>query len=131
MSTIAEFYEALSADEAMQERAKALGCADETSKEDAAEAIIAFAEGEGYTFSAEELQDFVDSKELSADELEAVAAGRGGCFVIGVSWANDGKTCVCVIGGASYNSHAPKSERWDGTVCVLAGFTDVTLESAK
>jgi predicted ribosomally synthesized peptide with nif11-like leader len=123
MSTITEFYEALSTDEAMQERAKALGCADETSKRDAAEAVIAFAEGEGYTFSAEELQDFVNSKELSADELEAVAAGRDGCFLIGVSRANDGNTCVCVLGGLSYNKTT--DTRYDGTRCVLVGMSEL------
>jgi predicted ribosomally synthesized peptide with nif11-like leader len=62
MSKVTEFYEAFSKDEAMQKRAT--------------EAIVAFAKGEGYTFTVDEVNDFIDSKELSEDNLKAVAGGK-------------------------------------------------------
>jgi predicted ribosomally synthesized peptide with nif11-like leader len=73
MSKVTEFYEAFSKDEAMRERADALkGPGGEGGK---AEAVIAFAKGEGYSFTAEELKDFMNSKELSDEELKSVAGG--------------------------------------------------------
>jgi predicted ribosomally synthesized peptide with nif11-like leader len=71
MSKVKEFYEALSKDEAMQERAKGLKAAGETTAE--AEAVVAFAKAEGYAFTAGELQDY--GKELSDEKLAAVAGG--------------------------------------------------------
>ncbi|MDR1271958.1 MAG: Nif11-like leader peptide family RiPP precursor [Clostridiales Family XIII bacterium] len=75
MSKVSEFYEAFSKDEAMQERAKArIEAFNEAGKQAKAEAIIAFAEEEGYTFTAEELIEF-SNRELSDEELQAVAGG--------------------------------------------------------
>jgi hypothetical protein len=62
MSKVTEFYEAFSKDKAMRERADALISAGEAGEKSKAEAIIAFAKGEGYTFTEE--------------ELKAVAGGR-------------------------------------------------------
>jgi predicted ribosomally synthesized peptide with nif11-like leader len=75
MSKVAEFYEALAKDKAMQERAKSLDSAGEEYRKALAEAIIAFAKKEGYTFTEEELKDFLDSKALSDGDLKAVAGG--------------------------------------------------------
>jgi hypothetical protein len=78
MSKVTEFYEAFSKDEAMQERANILkGSGAGGGGEIAAEAIVAFAKEEGYSFTAEELKDFINSKELSDDDLKAVAGGGG------------------------------------------------------
>ncbi|MDR1147464.1 MAG: Nif11-like leader peptide family RiPP precursor [Spirochaetaceae bacterium] len=62
MSKVTEFYEAFSKDEAMRERAD--------------EAIVAFAKGEGYAFTVDELNDFINNKELSEGDLKAVAGGK-------------------------------------------------------
>jgi predicted ribosomally synthesized peptide with nif11-like leader len=106
MSKVKEFYEALSKDEAMQERAKGLSVTAETTEEAAAEAALAFAKAEGYAFTAGELKDF--SKELSDEELAAVAGGArdnecwfGGSFhftrmVAGVPIGGD---CFCALYG--------------------------------
>jgi predicted ribosomally synthesized peptide with nif11-like leader len=93
MSKVRAFYEALSKDEAMQERAKGLKVTGETTAEAAAEAVIAFAQAEGYAFTAEELKD--SSKELSDEELVAVAGGYQ-CTVAGRF-----DKCTCFVYGES------------------------------
>jgi predicted ribosomally synthesized peptide with nif11-like leader len=85
MSKVREFYEALSKDEAMQERAKGLKAGDWTTEEAATEAVVAFAKGEGYEFTAGELKDA--SKELSDQDLAAAAGGAK-------DWSKE-----CVLGG--------------------------------
>ncbi|MDR1148466.1 MAG: Nif11-like leader peptide family RiPP precursor [Spirochaetaceae bacterium] len=75
MSRAAEFYEALAKDKAMRERAKSLDSAGEEYKKALAGAVVAFAKEEGYSFTEEELKDFMDSKELSDGDLKAVAGG--------------------------------------------------------
>jgi predicted ribosomally synthesized peptide with nif11-like leader len=95
MSKVTEFYEALAKDEAMQERAKGLSVVGETTVESAAEAVVAFAKGEGYSFTAGELKD--SSKELSDEELAAVAGGASGICVLGGHVGD----CVCVLVGHS------------------------------
>jgi predicted ribosomally synthesized peptide with nif11-like leader len=76
MSKVTEFYEAFSKDEAMQQRAKARSEAVKgTGDQGKTEAVVAFAAEEGYTFTAEELKAFIDSKELSDEALKAVAGG--------------------------------------------------------
>jgi predicted ribosomally synthesized peptide with nif11-like leader len=77
MSKVSEFYEALAKDKAMQEWAKSLDSAGEEYRKALAGAVIAFAKDEGYTFTAEELKDFMGSKDLSEDDLKAVAGGDG------------------------------------------------------
>jgi predicted ribosomally synthesized peptide with nif11-like leader len=99
MSKAREFYEALSKDEAMQERAKGLTAetTEEAAVEAAIEAAIAFAKSEGYEFTAGELKDF--SKELSDQELAAVAGGvpEADICLLGGNVAN----CVCPFIGYS------------------------------
>jgi predicted ribosomally synthesized peptide with nif11-like leader len=75
MSKVSEVYEALSKDEAMQERAQVLDSAKEEAGKAVSEAIAAFAKDEGYTFTADELDDFMNSNTLSEEELKAVAGG--------------------------------------------------------
>jgi predicted ribosomally synthesized peptide with nif11-like leader len=75
MSKVTEFYEAFSKDEAMQERANALISAGGAGGKSKAEAIVAFAKDEGYSFTEEEFKDFINSKELSDDDLKAAAGG--------------------------------------------------------
>jgi predicted ribosomally synthesized peptide with nif11-like leader len=75
MSKVSEFYEAFSKDKAMQERAKSLDSAGEEYRKALAGAIVAFAKDEGYTFTTDELKDFLDSKDLSDGDLKAVAGG--------------------------------------------------------
>jgi predicted ribosomally synthesized peptide with nif11-like leader len=104
MSKVKEFYEALSKDEAMQERAKGLKAVGETTAEAAAEAVVAFAKSEGYAFTAEELKDF--SKELSEQELAAVAGGNDiECITAGTKMTFDknGRMvhCWCFLMGFS------------------------------
>jgi predicted ribosomally synthesized peptide with nif11-like leader len=80
MSTVTEFYQAFSKDEAMQQRVKARSEAvRETDGQGKTEAIIAFAAEEGYSLTAEDLKDFMDSTELSDDMLKAVTGGGCGC----------------------------------------------------
>jgi predicted ribosomally synthesized peptide with nif11-like leader len=96
MSKVREFYEALSKDEAMQERAKGLKAADETTAEAVAEAVVAFAKSEGYAFTAGELKDF--SKELSDQEL-AAAAGGSDCG--GIAFVTEMKNEPCRFVGVN------------------------------
>lgn len=85
MSKVSEFYEALSNDEAMQERANALKNAIGSGESAEAESVIAFAKDEGYSFTLDDLKDFM-SRGLSEEEMKAVAAGdfggssTGSCF---------------------------------------------------
>jgi predicted ribosomally synthesized peptide with nif11-like leader len=109
MSKVREFYEALSKDEAMQERAKGMKAAGETTAEAAVEATITFAQAEGYSFTAEELKDYGKElkdygKELSDEELAAVAGGAGNdtCWVCGMvlCWApGNNDVCACFLDG--------------------------------
>jgi predicted ribosomally synthesized peptide with nif11-like leader len=98
MSKVTEFYEALSKDEAMQERAKGLNAAVETTEEAVAEAVVAFAKGEGYAFTAGELKDY--GKELSDEELAAVAGGASNICLIG-GGGGGVSNCLCVFFGHS------------------------------
>jgi predicted ribosomally synthesized peptide with nif11-like leader len=77
MSNVTEFYEAFSKDESMRKRADALKGSGGEGGKAAVEAIVAFAKGEGYTFTEEEFKDFLDSKDMSEEALKAVAGGGG------------------------------------------------------
>jgi predicted ribosomally synthesized peptide with nif11-like leader len=76
MIKASEFYEVFSEDEAMQERANALILSGEVDEKTRADAIVDFAKNEGYSFTADELRDFIDSRQLSEEELRAVAGGE-------------------------------------------------------
>jgi predicted ribosomally synthesized peptide with nif11-like leader len=122
MSKVTEFYEALSKDEAMQERAKGLAAAGETTAEVVLEAVVAFAKGEGYSFTAEELVDYGKElvgygKDLSDEKLAAVAGGalyggtgEVGCPIIGFTMSPDkgGENidlCLCILYGKAGGTH--------------------------
>ena len=116
MENIKKFYDALSNDKAMQDRAMALvKKGDKTEKttppfghpskegndEAAAKAaIIAFAKAEGYTFTEAELEAYIkQAKPLNDEQLDAVAGGTAGCgcVAIGAGGGTDknGKDFVC------------------------------------
>jgi predicted ribosomally synthesized peptide with nif11-like leader len=75
VSNVIEFYGAFSKDDAMQKRANALISAGGAGEKSKAGAIVAFAKDEGYSFTEEDLNGFINSKELSDDDLKAVAGG--------------------------------------------------------
>jgi predicted ribosomally synthesized peptide with nif11-like leader len=75
MSKVTEFYEAFSTDEAMRKRADALKGSGGEGGKSKAEAIVAFANKEGYTFTEEELKDSINSKELPEEDLAQVFGG--------------------------------------------------------
>ena len=123
MEIIKKFYEALSTDEAMRERAKTLSEKPTSDEAEAMERIIAFAKTEGYSFTVEDLRAFFTSsraKELSDEELENVAGGACkdtatcACFV-GGGGTLSGVTCSCFLGGYGENNPGP------GLVCVEYG----------
>ena len=66
MENVKKFYDALSKDSAMQERAKALDGKDKA-------AIVAFAKAEGYDFSLDDLEAY--AKPLADDVMETAAGG--------------------------------------------------------
>jgi predicted ribosomally synthesized peptide with nif11-like leader len=86
MENIKKFYEALTSDTAMQERANKLNATDKPKDDVTALAVLVkFAAQEGYKFSAEELKAYIkeNSKgELGDDVLESVAGGLS-CFLAG------------------------------------------------
>jgi predicted ribosomally synthesized peptide with nif11-like leader len=122
MSKVREFYEALSKDEAMQERAKGLKAAAETTEEAAVEAVVAFAQAEGYAFTAGELKDA--RKELSDEELAAVAGGGAyqcyGGGMVTVNYYGKIDTCMCAVYGES-----------SGFICCLIGKTMNAVDGAR
>ena len=74
MENIKKFYDALSNDKAMQERAAALNKKGEKSDKAAAKAaIVAFAKAEGYDFNLDDLESY--AAPLADDLMEAVAGG--------------------------------------------------------
>ncbi|MEL7622574.1 MAG: Nif11-like leader peptide family RiPP precursor [Clostridiales bacterium] len=112
MENIKKFYEALAQDKAMQERAKVLNDTKPGEEAEAFAAIVAFAAQEGYSFTTAELAEYnkAQSKELSDDELEAVAGGAT-CVCVFVGSGGNGLMCACVVGGVGDN----KTKK---TVCV-------------
>ena len=140
MENVKKFYETLANSETLKEKAAKLNEKyNETEKADE-EAIIAdiiaFAASEGYSFTAEELADYVETamksapQELSQDELEAVAGGsdacrvcfdnkRCYCFVAGGGTHQEPHwVCVCVAGGGG-----GKCSRGYLLLCVVAGYS--------
>ena len=123
MENIKKFYEALSTDTAMRERAKTLSKNPASDEAEAFAEIIEFAKAEGYDFTAEELKAFFSSgrtTELSDEELENVAGGgckdTSGCVcLVGGGGTIDGVTCACVAGGGGNAKPGP------GLVCVAYG----------
>lgn len=101
---IKDFYAALSKDEAMKSRAQALNAQykDPQPEEKAvAEDIAAFAKSEGFAFTAAEFTEYnkAQSKELSDDELEAVAGGASCICPVGGGGTSGLLNCICAIVG--------------------------------
>ena len=127
MENVKKFYDALSNDKAMQERAIALNKPDEKPDEAAAKAaIVAFAQAEGHAFSLAELEAYAKQAKPLADEaLDAAAGGDAGCgcFVAGGGGGTDenGNTfaCACVAAGMG-DSKNPGGDCAPGA-CVCAG----------
>jgi len=126
MENIKKFYDALSNDKAMQDRAVALNKPGEKLDEATAKAtIIAFAKAEGYTFTEAELEAYAKQAKPMADEsLDTAAGGTGGCACVGVGGGGgtdkdgDSLICACVVSGGG----ATEGEAEDGIcVCALAG----------
>ena len=111
MGDVKKFYDALASDEALRERADALG--EKYGEENPGKAAIAadlvsFAKAEGYSFNEKELAEYASQPyPIDDDELDAVAGG-----------AKDTATCACVLGGGGTIS---------GTTCacVVVGAGDV------
>lgn len=101
---VKKFLELVSKDEALSEK---------VNKADKA-ALIAVAKELGIELSD---ADFEQPKELTDDELDAVAGGRCICSFGGGGKAGEGeKTCACVMGGGG--------EYKDGSVrcvCIIGG----------
>ncbi|MDR2560750.1 MAG: Nif11-like leader peptide family RiPP precursor [Holophagales bacterium] len=122
MEKVKEFYKALSSNEAMKERAKALLDKKPANEAEAASAAIAFAKSEGYDFTLDDLKAYTaaGAKELSDEELENVAGG--GCkdtaacvCAVGGGGTKDGVTCWCFLAG--YGGHNPGP----GLTCEVGG----------
>ena len=124
MENVKKFYDALSNDKAMQERASALNKEGEKPDEAAVKAaIIAFAKAEGYDFSLADLDAYAHTaKPLTDETLDAAAGGAydaGTCFCIVGGGGTDkvtGHTCACVVGGGGKDD-----EMGDSLICVLVG----------
>ena len=113
MENVKKFYEALQSDVQLKEKAEALNKGfegkepDELDKDKVVADLIAFAAGEGYVFTAEELVAYSEEmqkqmekqapQKLSEEELEAVAGGtRERPDVVG--------TCLCAVGGYGHGT---------------------------
>ena len=137
MENIKKFYDALSNDKAMQERASALNKPGETtppfghpSKEGnneaaAKAAIVAFAKAEGYDFTEADLDAYAaQAKPLADEAMEAAAGGSAGCGCVGYGGGGgtdkNGNTfaCACMAMGAGW-SNGPGAE--DICYCCVVG----------
>ena len=136
MENVKKFYDALSNDKAMQDRAIALNKEGETtppfghpSKEGNNEAavkaaIVAFAQAEGYTFTEAELDAYAkQAKPLADESLDAAAGGDAGCGCVGAGGGGgtdkDGNTfvCACVVAGAG----GADTDGGENGVCLCGG----------
>ncbi len=112
---VTRFYNDLVNDKDLQQKAADLGQKYGDVKPDEAEIvaeIVKLAQASHYSFSAEEVKEYMESHKsrvLSDDELEAVAGGSGGfmhgwevCFCLaggGGTKHSEGLTCACVALG--------------------------------
>jgi len=104
-----KFLEEVSKDRELTER---------IGKEENSEVIIDIAKGMGIELT---LADFEENREISDDELDAVAGGGDvscACAMGGGGTKdNNDKTCACVLAGAGY-SHSGRER----CVCGFAGY---------
>ena len=114
MENVKKFYEALATNEELKAKAAKLNEKYEGKQLDEAAVaadLVAFAAGEGYSFTTAELGTYAESvkkdavSELDDNELEVVAGGQGrdNCFD-GGCWRSD---CLCVVGGAGKHISPP------------------------
>jgi len=112
MSKFKEFYDKINSDaeigaefkKVLEEQKIAPGTPFEKFNEENLNALIPFAKKAGFDFTLDEVKAFLKSNteggELSDDELEAVAGGKGNsneCSSNGVSCSNAG--VICLNGG--------------------------------
>ena len=125
MENVKKFYDALSNDKAMQERASALNKEGETPDEAAVRAtVIAFAKAEGYDFTEADLEAYAHTaRPLTDESLDAAAGGAfdpGTCLCVVGGGGKDpvtGNTCACVLGGAG-----KADDVGNMLLCVAGGF---------
>ena len=128
---VTRFYNDLVNDKDLQQKAAELGQKYGDVKPDEAEIvaeIVKLAQASHYSFSAEEVKEYMEihkSRVLSDDELEAVAGGSASadgwelCFCPlagGGTKHSEGCTCACVIVGAAQVDKNSYSR-----ICGLAG----------
>jgi len=124
MENVKKFYNALASDQALQEKAWALEAKiDRPLDEATAKAkIIAFANAEGYDFSAADFDAYARvAKPLGDETLDAVAGGAfsSSCICVVGGGGSDpvtGHTCACVIGGSGKDD-----EKGYSLHCFVAG----------
>jgi len=125
MENVKKFYDALSNDKELQERASALNKEGEKPDEAAVKAaIIAFAKAEGYDFSAADLDTYAHTaRPLTDESLDAAAGGvysSSNCFcAVGGGGHDDesGHTCGCVVYGSGV-----KDNKGNVLACYFAGW---------
>ncbi len=106
MKTIEQFYGQLKTDESLKKHFAAAGAGikDEDPRT-AFEAILSAIRKAGYDFSYEELEAYAKKRmpgsdgEMSLDELEAVAGGKGFCWGVGGGISSEKDVCACVFCG--------------------------------
>ena len=129
---VTRFYNDLVNDQDLQQKAAGLGQKYGDVKPDEAEIvseIVKLAQASSYSFSAQEVKEYMESHKtrvLSDDELEAVAGGsdngRNGwelCFCMvggGGTKKSEGITCACVVGGGG-----KKDKDGNQLICILEG----------
>jgi len=112
VENIKRFYDALTKDEALQDKFKALAEKYEGQKPDEEQAdaicekeLLPFAKSAGYDFTLEELKEYnrdaakPATRQLSEEELAAVAGGVCVCVMFGLGELSDGCYCLCQLYG--------------------------------
>ncbi len=121
---VSRFYEAVSADDALQAELTAVtegvdieGASEEEARAAIAEAVASFAAAHDLDLTVEDLlaADVAPEGELSEEELEAVAGGSS-CFCVIIGAV---KGCGCVLGGGGKGSGLRTSTGSQG--CFLGG----------
>ena len=131
MENVKKFYDAISNDKAMQDRAAALNKPDEQPDEAAAKAaIVAFAKAEGFSFTEADLEAYAaQAKPLADEAMDTAAGGTAGCGCAGVGGGGgtdefgEPFVCSCILTGCGMG----KYKGTGGCVCtgIGAGASDV------
>ena len=123
MSKFMDFYKHVMSDDEVRKEFEALAGKMEndniTDPQAKLEQLVGFARGQGFDFETGEVEAYLagmqECGELSDDELDAVAGGKGGCFIIGVT--SEGKVCFVVS-----NSEMDGAE--SGACYIVGAFVD-------